>query len=98
MEKHRPFQRSPLDNLYLTGDYTKTHVSSGGMEAAIWNANKTAELVAADKMNKALSLNIEYKPCRRMVSAMRIMEPCSWQASVPGAMAAQKKLARKKEA
>jgi len=31
MEKRRPYQRSPYDNFYLTGDYTKTHVSSGGM-------------------------------------------------------------------
>ncbi len=75
MESFRPFQRSPLDNLYLTGDYTKTHVSSGGMEAAIWTANKTAELVAGDKMNRSVSLNVEYKPYERMVRAMRILEP-----------------------
>ena len=35
MESHRPFQRSPYPNFYLTGDWTKTHVSSGGMEATI---------------------------------------------------------------
>ncbi|MFW6114096.1 MAG: FAD-dependent oxidoreductase, partial [Actinomycetota bacterium] len=62
MEKHRPYQRTPLDNLYLTGDYTKTHVSSGGMEAAIWNANHCAELIALDKMGKSVSLNVEWKP------------------------------------
>ncbi|MBU1672060.1 MAG: FAD-dependent oxidoreductase [Actinobacteria bacterium] len=61
MESHRPFQRSPVDNLYLTGDYTKTHVSSGGMEAAIWNANKTAELIAADRLDESISLNVEFE-------------------------------------
>jgi zeta-carotene desaturase len=62
MEKHRPYQRSPLDNLYLTGDYTKTHVSSGGMEAAIWNANHVAEVIALDKLGRTISLNVEFKP------------------------------------
>lgn len=60
MEKHRPFQRSPYENLYVTGDYTKTHVSSGGMEAAIWTSNKTAELIAADKLGKTITLNEEF--------------------------------------
>ena len=62
MEKHRPFQRSPFSNFYLTGDYTKTHVSSGGMEAAIWTANKCAELIAMDKLGRHETLNEEYKP------------------------------------
>jgi 15-cis-phytoene desaturase len=62
MEKHRPYQRSPLDNLYLTGDYTKTHVSSGGMEAAIWNSNHVAEVIALDKLGKTVLLNVEWKP------------------------------------
>lgn len=62
MEKHRPYQRSPIDNLYLAGDYTKTHVSSGGMEAAIWTANHCAELIALDKLGKTHSLNVEWKP------------------------------------
>ena len=61
MESHRPFQRSPYENFYLTGDYTKTHVSSGGMEAAIWNANRVAELIAADKLKKNISLNVEFE-------------------------------------
>ncbi|HEY5531212.1 MAG TPA: FAD-dependent oxidoreductase [Candidatus Anoxymicrobiaceae bacterium] len=78
MEEFRPFQRSPLENFYMTGDFTKTHVSSGGMEAAIWTANKTAELIAADKMNKSLDLNVEYKPYDLMVQAMRIMEPLQY--------------------
>ncbi|OFW68006.1 MAG: hypothetical protein A2V52_06795 [Actinobacteria bacterium RBG_19FT_COMBO_54_7] len=62
MEKRRPYQRSPYDNLYLTGDYTRTYVSSGGMEAAIWTANHCAEIIAADKLGKSISLNIEWKP------------------------------------
>jgi len=62
MEKHRPYQRSPLDNLYLAGDYTKTHVSSSGMEAAIWTANHCAEVIALDKLGKTVSLNVEWKP------------------------------------
>jgi len=64
MEKRRPYQRSPLDNLYLSGDYTKTHVSSGGMEAAIWTANHCAETIALDKLGKTVSLNVEWKPKR----------------------------------
>ena len=62
MEKHRPYQRSPIDNLYLSGDYTKTHVSSGGMEAAIWTSNHCTELIALDKLGKSLNLNTEWKP------------------------------------
>jgi len=61
MEKHRPYQRSPLDNLYLTGDWTKTHVSSGGMEAAIWTANHCTELIMQDKFKKNVTLNKEFK-------------------------------------
>lgn len=62
MERHRPYQRSPLDNLYLAGDYTRTHVSSGGMEAAIWTANHCVELIALDKLGKVHTLNVEWKP------------------------------------
>jgi uncharacterized protein with NAD-binding domain and iron-sulfur cluster len=61
MEKHRPYQRSPFENLYLTGDWTKTHVSSGGMEAAIWTANHCTEIIMADKFNKKVTLNKEFK-------------------------------------
>lgn len=75
MEAHRPFQRSPYDNFYLAGDYTKTHVSSGGMEAAIWNANKVAELVASDKMGESLSLNIDYKVNEPL---MKLMKPLTF--------------------
>lgn len=74
MEKRRPFQRSPLENMYLTGDYTKTHVSSGGMEAAIWTANKTAELIAADRLGRNISLNVEYEPFEKMVSAVKALK------------------------
>ncbi len=57
MESHRPFQRAPYTNFYLTGDYTQTPVSSGGMEAAIWTANKCAEVIAEDKLQQVISLN-----------------------------------------
>jgi len=67
MEKRRPFQRSPYDNFYLTGDYTRTHVSSGGMEAAIWNANRVSELVAEDKLGKSISLNEDFNPDRGLM-------------------------------
>jgi len=60
MEKHRPYQRSPLSNFYLTGDYTKTHVSSGGMEAAIWTANHCTEVIIQDKLKKRIALNAEF--------------------------------------
>jgi 15-cis-phytoene desaturase len=72
MEKHRPFQRSPYDNLYLAGDYTKTHVSSGGMEAAIWTSNRCAELVAADKLDKSISLNEEFTPDRGLMPLVKL--------------------------
>lgn len=71
MESHRPFQRSPYENLYLTGDYTKTEVSSGGMEAAIWNANKVAELIAQDYMGRAINLNVEFRPKEPFMKAVR---------------------------
>ena len=67
MEKRRPYQRSPYDNFYLTGDYTKTHVSSGGMEAATWTANHCSELIAADKLGKTISLNEEFNPDRGLM-------------------------------
>ncbi len=81
MEKWRPYQRTPLDNFYLTGDYTRTHVSSGGMEAAIWTANKVAELIAADKLGKRISLNIDYMPYEKMVHAVRLLMPLQMAAS-----------------
>jgi 15-cis-phytoene desaturase len=71
MERHRPFQRSPYDNLYLTGDYTKTHVSSGGMEAAVWNSNKLAELVASDKLGKKISLNRDFEHDEPLMKYLR---------------------------
>jgi 15-cis-phytoene desaturase len=92
MEKRRPFQRSPYDNFYLTGDYTKTHVSSGGMEAAIWNANKVSELIASDKLSTSLSLNEDFNPDRGLMPyikpAMRYGPP------VFGALVALKILKR----
>ncbi len=92
MEKRRPFQRSPYDNFYLTGDYTSTPVSSGGMEAAIWNANKVAELIAGDKLGKSLSLNTDFNPDRGLMPfiklAMRYGPPAL------GALAAFKVLKR----
>jgi 15-cis-phytoene desaturase len=72
MERHRPFQRSPYDNFYLTGDYTKTHVSSGGMEAAIWNSNKVTELIAQDKLGMRVSLNIRYEPYERLMRGVEM--------------------------
>jgi uncharacterized protein with NAD-binding domain and iron-sulfur cluster len=71
MEKHRPFQRSPLANFYLTGDYTSTHVSSGGMEAAIWTANKCAEVIIQDKLGKIVNLNEEFNPSKALVPFIR---------------------------
>ncbi|MDY6794903.1 MAG: FAD-dependent oxidoreductase [Actinomycetota bacterium] len=75
MEKHRPYQRTPLDNFYLSGGYTKTHVSSGGMEAAIWTSNHCAELIALDKLGKSASLNVEWKPNSGFVS---LIKPASY--------------------
>lgn len=73
MEKHRPYQRSPYENFYLAGDYTKTHVSSGGMEAATWTANHCSELIAADKLDKAISLNEEFNPDRGLMPIIKPM-------------------------
>ncbi len=99
MDQYRPFQRSPYENFYLTGDYTKTHVSSGGMEAAIWTANKVAELIAADKLGKSVSLNVDYKPYELMVQASRALAPL--QAALPaylGFRFLKKKIWARKEA
>jgi len=71
MEKHRPYQRSPYANFYLTGDWTKTHVSSGGMEAAIWTANHCSELILQDKLKKNVVLNTEFKPPKALVPFIR---------------------------
>lgn len=71
MEKLRPFQRTPYLNLYLAGDYTRTPVSSGGMEAAIWTANRVAEIIAADLLGKCISLNIKYMPYEIMMNLVR---------------------------
>jgi zeta-carotene desaturase len=90
MEKRRPYQRSPYDNLYLAGDYTQTHVSSGGMEAAIWTANHCAELIAADKLGKATSLNVEWKPNRGLIP---FMKPASYVGLGLAAAGALRKLA-----
>lgn len=75
MEERRPYQRSPLDNLYLAGDYTRTHVSSGGMEAAVWTANRCAEIIALDRLGKAHTLNVEWKPRGGLVPLLR---PATW--------------------
>ena len=71
MESHRPYQRSPYGNFYLTGDYTKTPVSSGGMEAAIWTANKCTELIVEDKLGKNLSLNVKFNASKGFSPLMR---------------------------
>lgn len=92
MEKHRPFQRSPYRNLYLTGDYTKTHVSSGGMEAAIWNANKVAELIASDKLDKQVSLNVEFEANEPLVKYMRPLGIAGAAAAVLGALSLVRRL------
>jgi len=75
MEKHRPYQRSPYANFYLTGDWTKTHVSSGGMEAAIWTANHCAELIAQDKLKKSVKLNTEFNPPAGLVPLVKASQP-----------------------
>lgn len=71
MEKHRPLQKSPIQDFYITGDFTKTHVSSGGMEAAIWNSNRTAEIIAEDKLGKSISLNKEWNPNMGLVPYLK---------------------------
>ncbi len=88
MEKHRPYQRSPLDNLYLTGDYTKTHVSSGGMEAAIWNANHVAEVIALDKLGRTISLNVEWKPKKGFTP---LLKPATQVGAAMGGLALARK-------
>lgn len=84
MEKRRPYQRSPYDNLYLSGDYTKTHVSSGGMEAAIWTANHCAEIIAADKLGKAVLLNMEWSPDKGFVP---FIKPAMYAGAALGSLA-----------
>jgi len=71
MESHRPFQRSPYGNFYLTGDYTKTPVSSGGMEAAIWTANRCTEVIVQDKLGKELDLNIKFNSIKGFTPLLR---------------------------
>jgi len=77
MEKHRPYQRSPYGNFYLTGDWTKTHVSSGGMEAAIWTANHCAEVIFEDKLKKKIQLNIEFNPSPGLMPLIKAIKPAA---------------------
>ena len=77
MEKHRPYQRSPFANFYLTGDWTKTHVSSGGMEAAIWNANHCAELIVQDKLKKTIKLTSEFEAPGGLVPLLKYIKPAA---------------------
>lgn len=92
MEKHRPFQRSPYANFYLTGDYTKTHVSSGGMEAAIWNANKVTELIAGDKLDRQVSLNVEFETNEPLMKYMRPLALTGAAAAAVGAISLIRRL------
>jgi 15-cis-phytoene desaturase len=91
MESHRPFQRSPYGNFYLTGDFTKTHVSSGGMEAAIWTANKCAELISEDKLGKQVELNVEYSP---KTGFMPFLRPAVIAGAAVGALLVARKAAQ----
>lgn len=95
MEAHRPFQRSPYANLYLAGAFTKTHVSSDGMEAATWNANKVAELIAADKMGKTISLNSDYRPSEPLMKLMKPLTFAGLAGLALGALALARKLLRR---
>ena len=85
MEAHRPYQRSPYENFYLTGDYTKTHVSSGGMEAAIWNANKTTEVISQDKLGRVITLNEEFDPPKGLTA---FIKPAVYGGAALGALCA----------
>jgi len=80
MEKHRPNQRSPYGNFYLTGDWTRTPVSSGGMEAAVWTANRCTEIIAQDKLNKTITLNKEFKIEGGFISFLRYIKPMAMAA------------------
>ncbi len=91
MEKHRPYQRTPYPNLYLTGDYTKTHVSSGGMEAAIWTANHCSKLIIQDKLNKRVELNVEFATPKGLTSLVR---PLIYAGALMASMAGAKIIKR----
>jgi len=70
-------------------------VSSGGMEAAIWNANKVTELIAADKMGKTISLNSEYKPSEPLMKLMKPLTFAGLGAAALGALALLRKVFRR---
>jgi len=96
MEQHRPFQRSPYGNFYVTGDFTRTPVSSGGMEAAIWNANKVAELVATDSLGEEISLNVDYLPYERLMKTIKVLKPLQTGLLALGAAAALHKILKRR--
>jgi len=58
MENYRPTQKSPIDHLFLAGDYTSSPIGSGGMETAVWSGNQAAQEVIAQH-NKNLNDYIE---------------------------------------
>jgi uncharacterized protein with NAD-binding domain and iron-sulfur cluster len=54
-DKYRPVQRSPLANLYLCGDYTRTFISAG-MENACASANLAVGYILEDTRDEYVQL------------------------------------------
>jgi len=54
-DKYRPVQRSPLANLYLCGDYTRTFISAG-MENACASANLAVGHIIEDTQDRQVKL------------------------------------------
>ncbi len=54
-DKYRPVQRSPLSNLYLCGDYTRTFISAG-MENACASANLAVGYILEDTRDEYVKL------------------------------------------
>jgi hypothetical protein len=41
------------------------------MEAAVWTANRCAEIIALDKLGKAHTLNVDWKPRKGLTPFMK---------------------------
>ena len=62
----------------------------------IWTANKTAELVAADKLGRTVSLNEEFKPYNTLVRAAGIARLVSLALLALGAAAVLRRAMRRR--
>ena len=68
------------------------------MEAAIWNANKVAELVATDCLGKEISINVDYLPYEKLMKTIKVLKPLQAGLLALTAAAALRKILKRRSA